>query len=127
MRFRHFIVIDQFIRLKIKIQQGWVNRESGRLTEPRIKFNNFESLHDVIKNNSKKLQIQLDLNTLDEKRVLEISEIINKFKGEKSITIQVYHEKEKINLPLLSRKYKIDVSKELLNKLDSLSLPYLIN
>ena len=127
LRFRHFIVIDQFIRLKIKIQQGWVNRESGRLTEPRIKFNNFESLHDVIKNNSKKLQIQLDLNTLDEKRVLEISEIINKFKGEKSITIQVYHEKEKINLPLLSRKYKIDVSKELLNKLDSLSLPYLIN
>ena len=127
MRFRHFIVTDQFIRLKIKIQQGWVNRESGRLSEPRIKFNNFESLHDVIKNNSKKLQIQLDLNTLDENRVLEISEIINKFKGEKSVTIQVYHEKEKINLSLLSRKYKIDVSKELLNKLDSVNLPYVIN
>ncbi|MAW08957.1 MAG: DNA polymerase III subunit alpha [Flavobacteriaceae bacterium TMED200] len=127
LKFRHFIVTDQFIRLKIKIQQGWINRESGRLSEPRIKFNNFESLHDVIKNNSKKLQIQLDLNTLDENRVLEISEIINKFKGEKSITIQVYHIKEKINLSLLSRKYKIDVSKELLNKLDSVDLPYLIN
>ncbi len=127
LRFRHFIVTDQFIRIKIKIQQGWVNRESGRITEPRIKFNNFESLQDVIKNNSKKLQIQLDLTTLDENRVLEISEIINKFKGEKALTIQVYHEKEKVNLPLVSRKYKIDVSKELLNKLDSVDLPYLIN
>jgi len=127
LRFRHFIVTDQFIRLKIKIQQGWVNRESGRLTEPRIKFNNFESLHDVIKNNTKKLQIQLDLNTLDENRILEISEIVDKFKGEKTLSIQVYHEKEKVNLPLVSRKYKIDVSKELLNKLDSVDLPYLIN
>jgi DNA polymerase-3 subunit alpha len=127
LRFRHFIVTDQFIRIKIKIQQGWVNRESGRLTEPRIKFNNFESLHDVITNNAKKLQIQLDLNTLDENRVLEISEIVDKFKGEKPLSIQVYHEKEKVNLSLLSRKYKIDVSKELLNKLDSVDLPYLIN
>ena len=42
LRFRHFIVTDQFIRIKIKIQQGWVNRESGRLTEPRIKFNNLK-------------------------------------------------------------------------------------
>tara|TARA_B100000902_G_scaffold122048_1_gene122115 strand:+ start:435 stop:4748 length:4314 start_codon:yes stop_codon:yes gene_type:complete len=127
LRFRHFIVTDQFIRLKIKIRQGWINRESGRLTEPRIKFNNFESLHDVIKNNAKKLQIRLDLNTLDENRVSEISEIVYKFKGEKPLTIQVYHEKEKVNLSLLSRKHKIDVSKELLNKLDSVDLPYLIN
>ena len=67
------------------------------------------------------------MTTLDENRVLEISEIINKFKGEKSLIIQVYHEKEKVNLPLVSRKYKIDVSKELLNKLDSVDLPYLIN
>ena len=81
----------------------------------------------MIKNNSKKLQIQLDLNTLNEDRVLEISKIINKFKGVKSLTFQVYHEKEKVNLPLVSRKYKIDVSKELLNKLDSVDLPYLIN
>ena len=127
LRFRHFFVTDQFIRLKIKIQQGWVNRESGRLTEPRIKFSSVESLQDVIKNNVKKLQIQLDLKTLDENRVIEISEIVNKFKGEKPLSIQVYHEKEKVNLPLLSRKFKIDVSKDLLNKLDSVDLPYLIN
>ena len=127
LRFRHFIVTDQFIRLKIKIQQGWVNRESGRLTEPRIKFSSVEGLQDVIKNNVKKLQIQLDLKTLDENRVMEISEIVNKFKGEKPLSIQVYHEKEKVNLPLLSRKFKIDVSKDLLNKLDSVDLPYLIN
>ena len=127
LRFRHFIVTDQFIRLKIKIQQGWVNRESGRLTEPRIKFSSVEGLQDVIKNNVKKLQIQLDLKTLDENRVIEISEIVNKFKGEKPLSIQVYHEKEKVNLPLLSRKFKIDVSKDLLNKLDSVDLPYLIN
>jgi DNA polymerase-3 subunit alpha len=69
----------------------------------------------------------LDLNTLDENRVSEISEIVYKFKGEKPLTIQVYHEKEKVNLSLLSRKHKIDVSKELLNKLDSVDLPYLIN
>ena len=81
----------------------------------------------IIKNNSKKLQIQLDLNTLDEHRVSEISEIVNKHKGEKTLTIQVFHEKEKVNLPLVSRKYKIDVSKDLLNKLDSVDLPYLIN
>ena len=37
------------------------------------------------------------------------------------------YEKEKVNLPLVSRKYKIDVSKDLLNKLDSVDLPYLIN
>ena len=61
------------------------------------------------------------------KYIKQASKIINKFKGVKSLTFQVYHEKEKVNLPLVSRKYKIDVSKELLNKLDSVDLPYLIN
>ena len=59
LKFRHFITINQFIRIKISVKEGWRNQETGRVGEPRIQFVAFEMLHDTLSKNSKKLTLQL--------------------------------------------------------------------
>ena len=66
-RFKHFIDTNQFIRIKINIE-GWRNHETGRLGDPRIQFINFEMLHDVLSNNSKKITLQVDIHQLDSEK-----------------------------------------------------------
>ena len=70
LKFRHFLNINQFIRLKINIQEGWRNQETGRIGDPRIQFLSFEMLHDVINNNSKKITLQFDIRKLEAERIL---------------------------------------------------------
>ena len=35
LKFRHFIGINQFVRCKLVIKPGWVNKETGKVGEPR--------------------------------------------------------------------------------------------
>ena len=46
------------------IKEGWVNRETGKKGDPRIQFNNFQLLHDVMDTYAKKLSIQLDITQI---------------------------------------------------------------
>ena len=46
LKFKHFININQFVRLKLNIRDGWRNQETGRIGDPRIQFLSFEMLHE---------------------------------------------------------------------------------
>ena len=41
LKYRHFLVVNQFIRIKIMIRQGWTNSETGRVGSPRAQFLSF--------------------------------------------------------------------------------------
>ena len=55
--------------LKFVLAEGWTNRETGKKREPRLQFNSFQLLHDVMDTYAKKLSIQLDIKDLQEKRI----------------------------------------------------------
>ena len=126
LKFKHFIEAYQFIRIKVSIREGWKNRETGKIGPPRIKFNHFELLRDTIKINSKKLILSSDLNFLDEDQISKIQKILNRYKGNKPISFDVYHPKDKMRIILNSRKQKVDVCPELLDELDTASIKYQI-
>ena len=48
LKYRHFLVVNQFIRIKIMIRQGWTNSETGRVGSPRVQFLSFEMLYNTI-------------------------------------------------------------------------------
>ncbi|CAN0365330.1 unnamed protein product, partial [Ectocarpus sp. 4 AP-2014] len=48
LKYRHFLVPNSFLFIKAFIREGWVNRDTGKKGDPRIQFNGFELLHDVM-------------------------------------------------------------------------------
>jgi DNA polymerase-3 subunit alpha len=84
-------------------------------------------LHDTLKNNVKRLTIQLELERLNELKIREISDLIRSFKGDKILMVDVFHTQEQIKLTLPSRKQKVDVTSELLVALEEHAVAYKLN
>ncbi len=127
LKFRHFILPNNFVRLRIRVAEGWRNRETGQLGQPRIQFNNFEMLHDTLKNNIKKITLMLEVKQLNETSIRDLKSIITPFKGDKGLYIDVFDTEEKIKLSLPSRKQRVEVSNELLKLLEEKNIHYKIN
>jgi DNA polymerase-3 subunit alpha len=127
LKFKHFIGMNLFIRLKINVRDGWTNRETGRVGEPRVQFLNFEMLQDVVNNNSKKLTLQLDIRTLEPTAIEKLKKKLKGFRGDKPLFFDVIDPEKSVKLTLSSRKQKVNISTELLNYLESNSWHYKLN
>ena len=127
LKFRHFILPNNFVRLRIRVAEGWRNRETGQLGQPRIQFNSFEMLHDTLKTNIKKITLMLEVNQLNEAGILDLKKTVLSFKGDKGFYIDLFDTEEKIKLTLPSRKQRVEVSNELLSKLEEKNIQYRIN
>ena len=115
LKFKHFIGVNQFIRIKVNIKEGWRNQETGRLGDPRIQFINFEMLHDVLSKNSKKITLQVDIHQLDSESIKQLKRELRGFKGDKPIFFDVIDPKKQLKLTMASRKQKVNISQELLS------------
>ena len=62
-------------------KEGWANRDTGKKGDPRVQFNNFQLLHDVMDTYAKKLSIQFNMHDLKEKRITEFKRLLKCIKG----------------------------------------------
>ncbi|SHG97225.1 DNA polymerase III subunit alpha [Winogradskyella jejuensis] len=127
LKFRHFLVQNSFVHVQAFVKEGWVNRETGKKGEPRIQFNNFQLLHDVMDTYAKKLSIQLDIRDLKENTVSELESLFRMHNGNNQLSFIVYDSEDKIKLNMPSRKQKVKISQELLNTLTDSDIKYKLN
>ncbi|WP_010519497.1 DNA polymerase III subunit alpha [Croceivirga radicis] len=127
LRFRHFLMMNSFIYLKVFIREGWVNRETGKKGDPRLQFNDFKQLQDVMETYAKKLTIKLNVAALQEQRIKELKEAILEHAGSHTLNFVVYEQEEKIKLNLSSRKQKVNITTDLLNTLEKQEVVYKLN
>ena len=127
LKYRHFLIPNTFIRLRVKIVEGWRNRETGKLGAPRMQFIAVEMLQDTLSNNVKRFTLQLELDDLKEDRIQWIRDLIQLHKGDKPLMVDVFHTPEEIKLTLPSRKQKVAITNEFLESLESESIKYKIN
>lgn len=127
LKFRHFLMPNAFIHLKALVREGWVNRETGEKGEPRIQFNDFKQLQDVMSSYAKKLTIKLNIDHLQEKRIQILKETLKPYKGEHPLHFIVYEMKEEIKLKLSSRKQRVKINSELLAILEAHDIHYKLN
>ena len=109
------------------MKEGWTNRDTGKKGEPRLQYNSFQLLHDVMETQGKKLTLTIPLNELAEGKINSLKQLVKTHKGEKQLFFVVYENDEKINLTMPSRKHKINISKELLDALDREQFHYKLN
>ena len=127
LKFRHFILPNNFVRLRLRVLEGWRNRETGQLGPARIQFDNFEMLHDTLKTNVKKITLMFEVKQLNESKIQDLKTLMSPYKGDKGLYMDVFDTEEKIKLTLPSRKQRVEVSNELLLALEERNIHYRLN
>ena len=103
LKFRHFLVNNQFIYFKVLVKDGWVNRETGKKSDPRIQFTDVRQLQDVMPQFAKKLSIQMDIKRLQQNSIQQLNDIFQLNKGENTVTFEIVEFDSKIMPEILDK------------------------
>ena len=120
-------MINSFVFIKAFIREGWVNRETGKKGDPRVQYNNFILLQDVMENFARKLTIKLDIDKIQKDRIKALKDMLTSHKGKHPLNFIVYEMEDEIKVNLSSRKQKVQITSELLNNLDDEEVHYTLN
>ncbi len=126
LKFRHFLIPNGFIYVRALIREGWVNKE-GKKGDPRLQFNHFQQLQDVLSTQAKKLTLQMSIEDLAEKRIKLLKELFKSHKGESQLHFTLYDREDEVKLNMPSRKTKVEINKELLDSLREQQVYYKLN
>ncbi|MDU8885012.1 DNA polymerase III subunit alpha [Yeosuana sp. MJ-SS3] len=127
LKFRHFLMKNNFVFVRVFIKEGWTNRETGKKGEPRMQFNNFQLLQDVMETYAKKLSIKLNIQDIKEEKIVELKDLLHLHQGNHALNFVIYDNSESIKLQLPSRKQKVKISQELLDELENNDVFYKLN
>lgn len=127
LKYRHFLMPNNFIFMKIFIREGFVNRNTGKRSAPRVQYRDFRQLQDIMDDFSKKLTIQLDVNDLKNENIDELETLVKSHKGEQTLNFVVYELKDRLKVHMPSRRQKVKVCSELLEELEAANFHYRVN
>jgi DNA polymerase-3 subunit alpha len=127
LKYRHLLIPNSFLYVKAFIREGFTNRQTGKKSDPRIQFNNFEMLQDVLERYARKLTIQINVNELKGDDIQSLKSILDEHKGDKLLNFVVYEMEDKVKLHMPSRKHKININKDLLSTLQNKAVHYKLN
>ena len=127
LKHRHFLMKNNFVHVKTYVKEGWVNRDTGKKSDPRLQFNSFQLLHDVMDKHVRKLSIQLNIKELQSDKIQQLKELIAMHPGSHLLDFVVYDNREQIKLEMASRRQKVKVSQELLSELEAQQVYYKLN
>lgn len=110
LKFRHFLIQNNFTFIKFNVKEGWVNQE-GKKGDPRLQFMEVKMLQDVISTYAKKLIIQFSIADLQENLIQNLNELFSKRKGDHQVTFEVL-ELDKIKKEVVSEIQAFESSDE---------------
>ena len=89
LKFRHFLIQNNFTFIKVMVKEGWADKETGKKGEPRLQFIMVQYLQDVLPSFAKKLVIKINIKTLKSDLISNLNTIFQKNKGENQVTFEV--------------------------------------
>ena len=89
LKFRHFLIPNNFTFMKILVREGWPDKETGKKGEPRMQFMVIQYLQDVLTSFAKKLIINLNISDLDSVLIEQLQELFKVNKGENSVAFEI--------------------------------------
>jgi DNA polymerase-3 subunit alpha len=119
LKFRHFLVNNQFVFFKINIKEGWVNKDTGKKSDPRIQFLEAKLLPDVLSLYAKKIIITFNIFELNEELIHNLKYVFDANKGDHNVSFEVLEfEKIKtiseVKVPEISDLLEVDTEDELM-------------
>ena len=89
LKFRHFLTPNGFVFIKLNVKEGWVNRETGKKSDPRIQFLDVKQLQDVLGAFAKKLVIHFNIKDLHTETITRLSELFQLNKGDHQVLFEI--------------------------------------
>ncbi len=129
MRYQHMLVPNSFLYISGMIQRGWMQKD-GSEGAPREKFSDFSLLSDVMGKKCKKITFKLRLNEITNERVEQLEMLLSGFTGEgakQTVGFNIISEKDRIDIEMPSRTYKLNITSELFEYLDKEGFDYKLN
>ncbi|MCE2613946.1 DNA polymerase III subunit alpha [Flavobacteriaceae bacterium D16] len=127
LKFRHFLMINSFILIKVFVREGWVNRDTGLKGDPRLQFNQFLLLQEAMETFAKRLTIKMSLEQVKEDQISQLKDTLISYKGKHPLSFTIYELEEEIKVTLASRKQKVQITSELLAALEEQQVHYKLN
>ena len=127
LKFKHLLEENKILRLRLNVREGWVNKETGRVGDPRIQFLNIELLDGIINSNSKKITLKVDSKSIKNDDILKLKSTLTKYKGSSPVYFDIHDSKNEFKLNMISEDTKVNISKELLLSLEEDEFLYKLN
>ncbi len=89
LKFRHFLIQNNFTFIKVLVKEGWADKETGKKGEPRLQFMLVQYLQDVLTSFAKKLIINLDIKDLQSDLIHKLSHLFQLNKGDNQVAFDV--------------------------------------
>ncbi len=121
LKFRHYLIPNTFLYIKTMLRRPWQNGDV------RPQFTAMHQLQDVLSKMAKKLTIQLDVNSINDKNIASMNSVLKQYKGTQTLNFLVYDREEKLKLSMPSRTAKIEISKELIQELNTKNYKFKLN
>ena len=127
LKYKHLLEENKILRLRLTVREGWVNKDTGRVGEPRIQFLNVELMDGIIDSNSKKITLRVDSTAIVNDDIKKLKSTLSKFKGSSPVYFDIHDSKNEFKLNMISEDTKVNISKELLISLEEDEFLYKLN
>ena len=127
LKYKHLLEENKILRLRLTVREGWVNKDTGRVGEPRIQFLNVELMDGIIDSNSKKITLRVDSSAIVNDDIKKLKSTLSKFKGSSPVYFDIHDSKNEFKLNMISEDTKVNISKELLISLEQDEFLYKLN
>jgi DNA polymerase-3 subunit alpha len=114
-QFERFIALDRLLFIN-----GSYKLKNRHMDQMVFKIQSIDLLSEVLSDRSKEIRLRLDLNRFQPAILDLLQETLERNKGDKKLTIEVYDEQEKIGMDFLSRKMQVSITKGLISELKEL-------
>ncbi|HEY6144183.1 MAG TPA: DNA polymerase III subunit alpha, partial [Flavobacterium sp.] len=89
LKFRHFLIQNNFTFMKVLVKEGWADKETGKKGEPRLQFMMIQYLQDVLPSFAKKLIIHLNIKDLQTDLIHKLNTVFQENRGDNQVTFEV--------------------------------------
>lgn len=114
-QFERFIAQDRLLFIN-----GSYQLKNRHMDQMVFKIQSIELLSEILSDRTKEIKLRLDLNRLTPALLDLLQETLERNKGDKKLTLEVYDEQEKIGMDFLSRKMQVSIGKGLISELKEL-------
>jgi DNA polymerase-3 subunit alpha len=89
LKFRHFLIQNNFTFMKVVVKEGWTDRDTGKKGEPRLQFSEVKQLQDVLTEFAKKLVVLLNIKDLETDFIHKLSRLFQENKGDNTVAFEI--------------------------------------
>jgi DNA polymerase-3 subunit alpha len=113
--FERYIAMDRLLFI-----QGSYQLKNRHMDQMVFKIQSISLLSEILEDRAKELKLRLDLQHLNPVLMDALQDTLEKYKGDKKVTIEVYDEAERLQMDFLSRKMQVRIGKPLVKELEDM-------